>query len=314
VPDPLNSQSFHRFSYVHNNPLRFTDPTGFFPALADQKKVPATTQPDGGAAPPSPVPLHRRVLTAAETVVIGKLEPPPPPPPVSFGTKETKKLDLLKRMAWGGLKQLFFSAPPVALGRRLWHNAEVAATAVGQARAGDWDLAVSTLLELPQENAEAAARVLVEPIYAALSIPAAVRVATDPDADPEKRGAAAVQALQTVIAVVAAVAGAGGVRKAPNTASWELRDPSGAVKMGGTAVSGGTAPGRRLSFPEQQKLHTEGKILSATEGHTTPGDKLIIHGREAPCSMCKSAMKKAAKERQTKIEYTDGSNNKHTFE
>jgi hypothetical protein len=111
-------------------------------------------------------------------------------------------------MAWGGLKQLFFSAPPVALGRRLWHNAEVAATAVGQARAGDWDLAANTLLELPQENAEAAARVLTGAIDAALSIPAAVRVATDPQADPEKRGAAAVAAVQNIAAVVATVAGA----------------------------------------------------------------------------------------------------------
>ena len=28
VPDPMNPQSLNRYSYVFNNPLRYTDPTG----------------------------------------------------------------------------------------------------------------------------------------------------------------------------------------------------------------------------------------------------------------------------------------------
>jgi RHS repeat-associated protein len=33
VPDPLNLQAWNRFSYVYNNPLRYTDPSGHFPWL-----------------------------------------------------------------------------------------------------------------------------------------------------------------------------------------------------------------------------------------------------------------------------------------
>ena len=30
VPDPANPQSLNRYSYVYNNPLRYTDPSGHF--------------------------------------------------------------------------------------------------------------------------------------------------------------------------------------------------------------------------------------------------------------------------------------------
>jgi pyocin large subunit-like protein len=30
VPNPVNPQSLNRYSYVNNNPLRYTDPTGHY--------------------------------------------------------------------------------------------------------------------------------------------------------------------------------------------------------------------------------------------------------------------------------------------
>ncbi len=104
-----------------------------------------------------------------------------------------------------------------------------------------------------------------------------------------------------------------GARKAPNTATYQLRNADGTFKQtsgGGEVVSGGTSPGKRLSFPEQQKVHTEGKILDATSGNTEAGDILTIQGREPVCNMCSGAMKKAADERQIKITYDDAAGGK----
>ena len=61
---------------------------------------------------------------------------------------------------------------------------------------------------MPEKTALGAARVLTGPIDAALSIPASVQAAMNPEADPEMRGAAMVQGAQAVITVVAAVVGA----------------------------------------------------------------------------------------------------------
>lgn len=103
------------------------------------------------------------------------------------------------------------------------------------------------------------------------------------------------------------------VRKDPNTAEWELTDSAGKVKDGGAEVSGGTHPGRRLSFAEQQAVHTEGKILAKTADLAEPGDVLWIEGREPVCGMCGPAMEEAATARQITIIYIDASGAIHVF-
>ena len=49
VPDPLDSQSFNRYSYVYNSPLEYTDPSGFDPCPADKTSCP--TKKNGGNNP-----------------------------------------------------------------------------------------------------------------------------------------------------------------------------------------------------------------------------------------------------------------------
>ncbi|MGH8321418.1 MAG: RHS repeat-associated core domain-containing protein, partial [Gammaproteobacteria bacterium] len=50
VPDPFDSQSFNRYSYVENNPLSATDPSGF----DDCPTAPKNTDGSGTACPPPP--------------------------------------------------------------------------------------------------------------------------------------------------------------------------------------------------------------------------------------------------------------------
>lgn len=69
----------------------------------------------------------------------------------------------MKHMAWGAAKRLFQMAPPVAMARQIAHNFDIAEMAVKQAQNGDWDLAGNTILEIPQEAAESAARILCQP-------------------------------------------------------------------------------------------------------------------------------------------------------
>ena len=119
------------------------------------------------------------VLTAATTVVRARSDDTgpadPPPPPITRAEQESKWIDLLKHMAWGAGKRLFQMAPPVAMARQIGRSFDIAEMAVKQAANGDWDLAGNTILEIPQDAAESAARNLVAPIYAVMAVPAAVR-------------------------------------------------------------------------------------------------------------------------------------------
>jgi len=217
VPDPLSSQSYNRYSCVTNNPLRYTDPTGFLPSPADHKAK-GSAQPDGGTAAPAPAPMHPRGLIAAEEVIRAKADDtgntPPQPPAVSRAEQEGKWAELMKHMAWGAARQLLSSAPPVVAARNIQHNFQLAASAVRSAREGDWGQAFSTLLEMPEKTALGAARSLIAPIEAALSIPASVQAAMNPEVDPEMRGAAMVQGIQAAGTVATAIVLAGAAKSA----------------------------------------------------------------------------------------------------
>ena len=261
LPDPLSSQSYNRHSHVANNPLRYTDPTGFLPSPADHKAK-GSAQPDGGTAAPAPAPSVLCGLVAPVTLIRAKADDtgntPPEPPAVSRAEQEGKWTELMKHMAWGAARQLLSSAPPVVAARNIQHNFQLAASAARSAREGDWGQAFSTLLEMPEKTALGAARVLTGPIDAALSIPASVQAAMNPEVDPEMRGAAMVQGAQAVIAVVAAVVGA--------AAAVESASSSGSGPK--TGSEGGPGAGKR--FPASAKSDAE----MAADG------KCVFCGRE----------------------------------
>src|SRR5581483_281526 len=71
VSDPTDTQSYNRYSYVRNNPLTRTDPTGFDDAGDDSGGDPG----DGGDIPGCPG------AAACQPAASAPLPPPPPAPP-----------------------------------------------------------------------------------------------------------------------------------------------------------------------------------------------------------------------------------------
>lgn len=113
-------------------------------------------------------------------------------------------------------------------------------------------------------------------------------------------------------------------KKPPHFALWEHRDASGNLKGRGDILSGGTSPGRTLSWPEQSQTHTEQKILNTELKGVAAGDEITIMGTYYPCNGnakklgkmgCQKAMREFADTNDVKINYIDLSTNLiYTFE
>ena len=95
--------------------------------------------------------------------------------------------------------------------------------------------------------------------------------------------------------------------RSPHKAEWELRDDKGRIRTRGKVESGGTKPGRRLTWPEQARVHTERKILGKLRNIVRKGDIVTIRGTKVPCNPgnagCRNAMAEFAKEMGVKIIY-----------
>src|SRR5262249_52999095 len=104
--------------------------------------------------------------------------------------------------------------PPVQMAKTLSHNYDLASAAAHQVWDGEYGLALSTMLEIPQAGAEGAASIVTGPIEAALEVPDMVQTAIDAS-DPEVKGAAAVGALQAIATVVMTAVAVGEAAKGP---------------------------------------------------------------------------------------------------
>lgn len=87
---------------------------------------------------------------------------------------------------------------------------------------------------------------------------------------------------------------------------WELLNSEGELKDSGIMRSGGTHPGRRLSWNEQYLVHAERKVIDSLAGRVQQGDVIKITGTKAPCSNgrgCQAAMDAFAKLYRVKVIY-----------
>ena len=96
TPDPfvtrvLSGQNWNRYAYVENNPLNYTDPSGF-------QNEPNVDPPS--ASPPKPIADNGRVIGGLEVLVIG-VRPPRPEP---LGAMRTPVERIPSR--WNGIAQI----------------------------------------------------------------------------------------------------------------------------------------------------------------------------------------------------------------
>jgi hypothetical protein len=81
----------------------------------------------------------------------------------------------------------------------------------------------------------------------------------------------------------------------PHDMDWQHRDERGKKIESGEETSGSDVPpGRRLSWPEQLKTHTEYKVLSQILPNIRPGHTVTFQGELGPCDGCARAMAQVA--------------------
>ncbi|HYG11873.1 MAG TPA: RHS repeat-associated core domain-containing protein, partial [Pyrinomonadaceae bacterium] len=94
--------------------------------------------------------------------------------------------------------------------------------------------------------------------------------------------------------------------KRGHVADYELRESNGRIVASGRIRSGGTKPGRRLTWPEQLLVHTERKIMEMFRSRATQSAIITIRGTKPPCMGprgCNWAMQQYANEFDLKIIY-----------
>ncbi|MBO5352486.1 MAG: hypothetical protein J6A77_04240 [Lachnospiraceae bacterium] len=117
----------------------------------------------------------------------------------------------------------------------------------------------------------------------------------------------------------------GGKNAKGHMAKWQQLDKHGNVVDSGISRSGGTKPGRILSWEEQLQTHTERKILDelTEKGTVSAGETIVIYGTKSPCNPgrsvkpsreCQKAMQDFATDNDVNILYfKEGDSNPWIF-